>query len=291
MKNILLTGASGLIGSAVLPALLKEHHVTALVHRPEHFLFRHERLQIIPADLAGNWDVAMLPAKMDAVIHLAQSEHFRDFPEKAQAVFQTNTTSTLQLLSYAQRAGVSHFILASSGGIYGTGDQQFRESDQVVSRGDLGFYLGTKLCSEVLTETYAPFFHVAILRFFFVYGAAQKRGMLMPRLVDSVLTGKPIILQQENGIRINPVHVSDAAVAVEKALQLTESRKINVAGSEVSSLRAIAETIGAYCGKTPVFEIQPAEPKHLVADTTLMQQLLHVPVVKIADGIKELFPA
>jgi nucleoside-diphosphate-sugar epimerase len=289
VKNILLTGASGLIGSAVLPLLLKEHAVTALVHRPEQFSFSHKQLTIIPADLGGDWDSAQLPERMDAVIHLAQSEHFREFPHKAALVFNTNTASTLRLLDYAQRAGVKHFVLASSGGIYGTGDQQFRESDEVVSRGDLGFYLGTKLCSEVLTENYASFFNVAILRFFFVYGAAQKRSMLMPRLVDAVLNGKPIILQQENGIRINPIHVSDAARAVEKALKLNESRKINVAGSEVMSLREIATAIGQQCGKTPVFEIQPNEPKHLVADTTLMQQLLHVPEVKIATGLKELF--
>ena len=170
MKHVLLTGASGLIGSAVLPLLLNDHIVTVLVHRPEAFTFRHKNLHIIPFDLSAPWNAALLPERMDAVIHLAQSAHFRDFPEKAASVFQTNTASTVQLLDYAQKAGVKHVVLASSGGIYGTGDQQFRESDQVVSRGDLGFYLGTKLCSEVLAESYAPFYNVLILRFFFVYG-------------------------------------------------------------------------------------------------------------------------
>lgn len=34
--------------------------------------------------------------------------------------------------------------------------------------------------------------------------------MLVPRLVGSVARGKPIHLQGENGIRLNPIHVSDA---------------------------------------------------------------------------------
>jgi nucleoside-diphosphate-sugar epimerase len=221
------------------------------------------------------------------VIHLAQPAQFRDFPEQAEQMLQVNTVSTLHLLDYARCAGARTFIYASSGGIYGYGEQEFSEDVKIPPRNDLGFYLSTKLCSEILAENYTPFMNVIVLRFFFVYGVGQRRSMLIPRLVQSVMDGKPIILHGDDGLRLNPIHVSDAVAAIHRVLALDGSHKINIGGPEVLNLRQIGEIIGRAVGKAPCFEVQAvSQPRHLVGDISKMTRLLGRPQLRFETGIR-----
>jgi nucleoside-diphosphate-sugar epimerase len=192
----------------------------------------------------------------------------------------------MRLLDWARQIGVRTFVFASSGGVYGAGGKEFSEEQEAMPRGDLGFYLSTKLCSEVIAENYTQYMDVIILRFFFVYGPGQRRSMLIPRLVDSVREEKPIVLQGKDGIRINPTYVSDAVDAICAALELAGSQKINVGGPQVLSLREIGNIIGEALRKKPNFEVKhDAEPSHLIGDTTKMSRLLTEPKVSFKEGI------
>jgi nucleoside-diphosphate-sugar epimerase len=245
-----------------------------------------ESLQTIPCDLSRGWSTEAFPKEVDAVIHLAQSEHFREFPQYGEHIFRVNTMSTLRLLDYARQAKARTFILASSGGIYGHGDEGFKEDRPIEAKGDLGFYLGTKLCAEVLAENYASFMVIIILRFFFVYGRGQRPTMFIPRLLRAVREGEPILVNGEEGLKCNPTFVTDAASAVCRSLELKASHKINVGGPEVLSLRQIGQSMGEVLGKAPVFKVQKdSEPQHLVGDIKKMVHLLGPPVVKFREGI------
>lgn len=287
MKKCLVTGATGLIGTALLKRLQSDWEIYALSRTAPTRPLKHPTVHHLPLNLATCWPTDHLPPEIDAVIHLAQSEHFRHFPDKALDVFGVNVASTLHLLDYARQAGAQHFVLASSGGVYGHDDQKFNEEEAVTARADLGFYLSTKLCAEIVAENYAPFMQIIMLRFFFVYGPGQRKNMLIPRLVQSVREGRNITLQGEDGIRINPTYVTDAASAIVRALTLESSHKINVGGPDVLSLRQIGEIIGQGVGRDPVFQIEAdATPRHLVGDIGKMTQLLGTPQVHFVDGIR-----
>jgi UDP-glucose 4-epimerase len=284
MKRCVVTGASGLIGSSLLGALAGNWHVHAVGRHCPPVL--PDGAEWHTMDLTEGLDGAALPPRVDSVVHLAQSEHFRDFPEHALEVFQVNAGATARLLGYAQGAGARSFVLASSGGVYRPGHDALHEELDIVSREDLGYYIGTKLCSEILTEQYAPVLTVVIIRYFFVYGPGQRQDMLIPRLVRSVREGKPVTLQGENGLRINPTHVSDAARATARAMDLRESHKINVGGPQIVTLRELCETIGRRVGRAPVFHTNPGtEPYPLVGDTEKMRRLLTTPLISVEDGI------
>jgi len=286
LKNILITGANGLIGTSLLPLLAEEYHVFAITSQKN--TQNTKNITFISIDLSKEWNTAVLPKNIDSVIHLAQSAYFRDFPEKTQEVFAVNTGSTLKLLHYAQQIGVKKFIYASSGGVYGNGEQHFSEDSPLAPSGDLGFYLSTKLCSEILVESFTKFFDIITLRFFFVYGKNQKRSMLIPRLVDSVKEGKKITLQGQNGIKINPIYVDDAVICIKNAVNLQGTHKINVAGKEVLSLRQIVETIEIAIDKKAIFEIQNQEAKNLVANIEKMENLLYKTTYIFSKTINEL---
>ncbi|MBS1635480.1 MAG: NAD(P)-dependent oxidoreductase [Bacteroidetes bacterium] len=286
--NILITGVNGLLGYEVAKLLCNnpDHTIYGLARTSQ--LVQAENYKHIRTDLQQAEFITLLPQKLDAVFHFAQSEKFRNFPQSALEVFDTNTVSTLKLLEYARQAGAGKFIYASSGGVYGNKDIGFTEDSPVMGNGELGFYLSTKLCSEILADNYSVFFDVIQLRFFFVYGERQNKTMLIPRLVNSVLNRIPIILAGTGGIKINPVYVVDAAHAVVNTLKLSHSDKINIGGTEDLSIKEIAETISAKTGIEPIFEYTDSEPKNLIGDIQKMKHILFTPAINFEMGVDKL---
>ncbi len=289
-QKILVTGGTGLIGSHLLEALsFSNQYEVFVLGRNLKLSDRDNNIIHIDIDLAKDWDESILPENLFAIVHLAQAENFRMFPEKAKEVFYINTLSTLKLINYATEKKLSHFIYASSGGIYGNGDKAFVEDVVNAYEKKTGFYIATKHSSEVILENYFNELNVFILRFFFVYGEGQKKEMLIPRLINFVKNGDPITLQGNSGIEINPIYVKDAVLAILATLKLNESHTINIGGQDVLSLRSIGELVGLALNKKPQFIVNDSEiPKNLIGDITKMKNLLHVPQISFKQIINKL---
>jgi nucleoside-diphosphate-sugar epimerase len=283
---VLITGANGLLGKRAVDFFSKNNQVHALSHRESED--RVEGVEYHVVDFSTQWETLRLPTKVDVIIHLAQSSNFRNFPDQALDVFNVNIASTARLLDYGRSVGCKHFVYASSGGIYESGASLVDENSPIVSHGQLGYYLASKLCGELLVRSYVSTMSVSVLRFFFIYGKEQRRSMLLPRLVDNVRAGNPIQLQGEEGIVINPVHVSDAVRALGYVLGSPGSNTFNVAGIEPVSLKKLAEQIGKILHIDPVFEHVGGEPTRLVADITAIGNLGWAPSVTLLEGINEL---
>lgn len=283
--KVLITGANGLLGSEAVKYFSAIHEVHALCHRLGNC---QEGVSYHYLDFAEDWSISRLPERVDVILHLAQSSKFREFPDQALDVFNVNIASTAKILDYARTAGCQKFIFASSGGIYESGAALIDENSPIVPHGQLGYYLASKLSGELLVRSYAGIMDVSILRLFFMYGRAQRRSMLLPRLVDNVRAGSPIQLQGDEGLVINPVHVSDAVSALECIMQQPGSSTFNIAGSEVVSLRQLALQISAKVGVKPVFDHVPGAHTRLVADISALRALGWIPKVGLPDGLEEL---
>lgn len=289
-EPVLVTGANGLLGRAVLARLGPSRRVCALVReQPRHPLPRGAVPIVHDLRRPRDPDLPEIPG---TIVHLAQSPRYRDFPEGALDVFEVNVGSTQRLLDWARRQGVKRFIYASSGGVYGHGKAAFEEDAPVGAAATLGHYRASKICGEHLAEAYGGQMIVIILRFFFIYGPGQRRTMLIPQLVDNVLHGRPIFLQGQDGIRVNPVYVDDGAAAVEAATGLDGGETINVAGPQILSLREIGALIGEATARAPIFEVQSgAEPGYMIGDTAKMTRLLGAPRTGITDGLRRVMAA
>lgn len=283
--KILVTGATGFIGNHLVKKLQSEHEVFALT-RSRQTQPKSKGLVWIEQNLSHPLDHSSLPLKIDAVIHLAQSKFYKDFPEQAHDIFSVNVVSTLNLLEYARQTGAQRFIFTSTGGVYGNShEKKFVETDPV---SPLNFYLSSKCAAELLVSNYQQFFDTTVFRLFFVYGAGQPRTMLIPRLVHSVLSGEPIILRGYEGIQINPIYVADVVNALQRALKLTGHNLINLAGPDVLPMREICRLIGVEVGRQPIFEVLNEEgPADLIGDVTRAQALLEGPSMAFSEGVIE----
>lgn len=292
----LVTGAAGLLGSHLLPHLQQDYELHAVTKRETGVDSPFpKQCHVIHADLTDETFCRAFPEKIDVIVHLAQSNSFRTFPEKALDIASVNTLSTLRLLDYARRAGAKHFVYASTGGVYQAGNGICTEDRALTVQSQAGMYYASKFSGELFVDAYAQMMTTAVLRFFFIYGPGQHRHMLIPRLVQSVLDGNPIVLQGENGIKINPIYVADAAHAVKSALKLPYSTIVNVAGTEVLSLREMGVIIGEAVGKAPVFDSDfSKKPLDLVGDLRKMKQTLREPEICFRKGLElylqETFP-
>lgn len=290
MSRIVLTGATGLLGTRALTLLRERHEIHAIVRSlpatPLDGVEYHEK------DLSQPWTTNGLPEKVDAVFHLAQSRSFRDFPENALETYWVNTGATAILLDYAARAGAQRFVLASTGGLYGPCERPITEDTSLSPpSGPLSHYFNTKLSAEVLTGAYSKICNVTILRPFFIYGRGQAGDKLVPRLVASVSNGAPIHLVGENGMQINPVHVDDAASALLATLSLANSQTLNVAGPQPVTIREIAERIGSLIGRHPNFVVGEGNPERVVADVGRIQSVLGRPLISFDEGIRSMLAA
>ena len=185
MKNYLVTGAAGFIGSAVAKRLISLGNYVVSIDNlstgkksniPEGVVF-------IEGDCGDPEIYTKVPNKnYDAIIHIAgQSSGEISFDDPVYDI-KTNAVSTLLLLKYALDTSCKRFIYASSMSVYGKQpDQRVKEVSEC---NPLSFYGVGKLASEHYLEIYRTYgIETTSLRLFNVYGPGQnlenlKQGMV-----------------------------------------------------------------------------------------------------------------
>ena len=246
--RVLVTGASGFVAPHLIAALVARGDTVVATARDAARIPEGPGIDALPLDLAAPLDDVELPA-VDAVMHLAQANV--PYPAQADVEFPVNTLSTLAMLDACARTGARHFVHASSGTVYGLGDEPFRESDPVRHH---QLYATTKIHAEDLVARYADQLDGAVsLRLFAPYGPGQVNRMI-PGIIGRVRAGTAVSLNAGGRPRMNPIYVDDAVAAFIAALAVDGHRIVNVAGDEIVTIRQIAEAAGRAVGVEPVFE-------------------------------------
>lgn len=287
--NILITGANGLLGTHLTQWLSREHHIFAVVKDIENIRFaRNRNITLIETDL-GRIDETIFPQQIDVIYYLAQSNRFREFPEGTEDMLSINVVAPNQIARWAVKNNVKTFVYASSGGVYTNPDKPVKEFFDINANEKLGFYLNSKLSAEMLLKNYASLFETfVIIRPFFMYGPGQNKSMLIPRLIDNIKHGKEIILNGTEGIRINPIYISDVAEAIAKIVNLKGEYIINIAGEEIITLKKLGMLIGDILGEQPIFTNHFQPQNDLVSDIKIMKNLLGIPKVSLTEGLEKM---
>jgi len=287
--NILVVGANGLVGRYLVKLLSekdKDNLIIALVRDKKKLNFElSDNIIVIENDL-GNMDLSLLPKNIDVIYYLAQSRRFRDFPNGAEDVLKINVVFPVILSNWAVNVGVKKFIYASSGGVYTDTSKPVKEFFYINANEKLDFYLSSKLSAEMLLRSFSNMFETfVIVRPFFIYGVGQRRDMLIPRLIYNIDNYKEIEINGEEGIKINPIYVTDAANAIANILNLEGEYIINIAGNEIISLKNLCLLIGEFLSKKPILRIVNTYKNDLVADIEFMKKKLYNPVISLKEGL------
>ena len=285
MARILITGATGFIGTHLVRLLLGRHEII-LLSRKKPDTIPESGVEWFGIDLSKPLNFSNLPDKVDVVIHLAQSRFYRQFPDKAEDIFNVNVQGTFRLLEYARHAKAESFLFASTGSVYGYSSKKFLETYPV---NPIDFYGVSKRVAELLLQSYEPFFRTVIFRFFSVYGPGQEK-MLIPSLFEKIRSDKTITIEGNPGLRINPVYVRDAVRVFDTALNKPISGIFNVAGDEVVTIRDLVGLVEEVVDKDALIQ----HTKHhgsgdLLGENTRMKKLLNVfPETSLREGLRKM---
>jgi nucleoside-diphosphate-sugar epimerase len=116
--------------------------------------------------------------------------------------------------------------------------------------------------------------------------------MLIPRLMHRVWDGQPIRLAGVAGMRMNPIYNLDFVEILERCLALQKSCTLNVAGSEILSMRQLGEAIGDAVGKAAHFTMHAEEESDLIGDIGQLERMLgYRPQVPFRTGISQVCQA
>ena len=172
VMRVLVTGATGFIGRHLVADLGERHEIVALTRGapPDDLAGAAEWVQ---QDLAEALDPSRLPRRVDAVIHLAQSRRYKDFPDGAQDIFAVNVHSTFRAAGVGARGRrAASSCSPRPAGCTRTPPRPVREDDPVRLT---NLYFRSKYAAEVLLGAYADLLRPVVLRPFFVYGPGQAR--------------------------------------------------------------------------------------------------------------------
>ena len=262
--RILLTGASGCLGHALVPRLAADGHEVIAVASPGRAAITGAA-DTIGVDLSAPFDTCQLPPTCDVVVHAAQSRRYREFPEAAEHVVQINAVAAHTLARYALGAGAKQFIYLSTGSVY------VPQPNPIDEQGDVApatLYAASKLAGEALIAPYASHLALLVLRLFYMYGPQQQR-MLVTLLAESISQGKAVTLQGKDGIRLTPTFSGDVAAMCAQSIAESWQGTMNVSSPHVASLRELATEIGRVVGKDPVFEQRAGSaPAPVIPDIT-----------------------
>ena len=146
--KIMLTGATGFVGRALIVHLHRLGHECVGVARKELEVVPGINIQSV-GDISGDIDWAKLLCGVDCVVHLAARAHLlSDDASDPQLEFdRINFHATMRLVKQAADAGVQRFVYVSSIGVHGatSGDTPFTETSALVPH---SFYAISKLKAE-----------------------------------------------------------------------------------------------------------------------------------------------
>jgi len=212
-KRILVTGASGFIGSHLADELRRRGaDVLTLDTRDE-----------IPIDVR-DWrevrDFANRSGKLEVVYHLAALMFVPYSFENPREIYEVNVLGTLNILELCRLYNVEKIVFSSS---YTYGDPQHMPINEKHPVNPTSPYARSKVLAEALCKAYYEDYSLSctILRSFNIYGEGQNDRFLIPSILKQMPSGKIELMDPEP--KRDFLYVSDAVKAYIRAGEYSKS--------------------------------------------------------------------
>lgn len=275
--NILVTGATGLIGGCLVEALManpkRDYQVYASGRNEQR---ARERFKDYADDKAFHfvrYDVLEpldSDVRFDYIIHAASNASPNFFAQKPVEVIKSNVDGVAHLMEYGLAHGMKRFLYVSSGEIYGEGDGRvFTEdySGYVNCATPRACYPSSKRAAETLCVSYAAEYgaDVVIARPSHTYGPyfTEQDNRVYAQFIRNVLRGEDIVMKSTGEQFRSWCYVVDCVSALLYILLKGEcGQAYNIADDKSNiSIRELAETIAKIGGKKVVIDVPDADEK------------------------------
>jgi len=297
-RRVLVTGASGFVGSYTVEQLLADGtRAVAAIVRPGSNLWRLDRslvdrLTLIEGDLdrPESYRDALARFAPDTVVHLAwEGVGPKDRDEARQL---KNIESSIELLNVAHQVGAAHWIGMGSQAEYGPHMASIRETD---ATRPTTLYGASKLAVSHLARLRASQHQMRFvwLRLFSTYGPKDHPRWLIPYVTLRLLRGERPQLT-EGRQNWDYIHVRDIAAAVVATIDDSDAEGVyNIGSGRIVTVRRVVERIRDLIDPSlPVgfgeLLYRPDQVMHLEADISRLQRATGwSPAIDLDRGLAE----
>lgn len=283
MKTVLVTGASGYIGSQTCKELKQAGYSVVAVDRNN---IKHSYFDTQINNSYDSFDVQLALLSVDTVVHIGATSLVGPSVADPLPYYSNNVTATLKLLEMCKLQGVNNFVFASSAATYGNATGMCYETDSVLPCNPYG--QSKRIVELMLNDMYNAYsFSSVSLRFFNVAGAdldcefgqEKQATHLIARIMESAIAGNPVQVygadyDTKDGTCIRDyVHVKDVARGIVQSVKRLEKHTvceiINLGSGAGNSVFDIINQVNYTTGLNTVYEVierRAGDPAILCAD-------------------------
>ena len=302
MSNILITGATGFIGSHLVKFFTKNnyhiiaqgssaHSINKLKENLKTNNIGLENIEFWQQDfLDKEWDYPNF-SDIETIIHCAALTKVREGTfENYNKYFTTNVLATKNLAKKALEEKVKHFIYLSTGQVFGI-PASFPITEDTPKK-PINLYGMTKLMGENITVSLGLFgLNYTIIRPFSIYG--ENHYNIISIIIDKLSNNETVIIFGDGTQTRAFLHISDFCSAVKLIINNKECfhQEYNLSGKKEYSVNELVQIISNKLNVIPKIEYQSSnvnELKRNLADLSKIRSLGFIPKETLEDFIKKL---
>lgn len=314
MKNILITGGAGFLGTHLTETLLKnkgvnviaiDNFITSSYYNIEEFI-RQPNYEFLKLDITQEFALEKFPELnkflvkvygVEEIYHLACPTSPKDYDRLPLQTCLANSHATKNSLDIARRYK-SSFLFASAGAVYGAvapQNQPVKETSVGIleTLGPRSCYSDGKRFAENLVVYYGSEYNFPrkIARIFSTYGPKMRLddGRIIPDIIMQALKGEPVIIYGGQNTTSTFCYVDDIVDGLIKLMASGESGPINLGSQDVYILEDVAKAIiGITESKSKIIykESFPYHEKEPIPNIALAKEKLEwLAITGIEEGL------
>ena len=311
IEIILVTGAAGFIGAALVKALLRlDCKVIGIDNLNDYYSTSLKRSRLAEIESLskknGKWFFFEIPIENNellsdiiiryspqVVVHLAAQAGVRYSITNPSVYVQSNLVGFANILEGCRQNKISHLIYASSSSVYGGNKNLPFYEEQPVNH-PVSLYAATKKSNELMAHTYSHLYNLPTtgLRFFTVYGPWGRPDMAPMIFAKAILKNEPIRVFNKGKMQRDFTYIDDVVEGIIRccykkacvddkfdplmpnpSTSSAPYRVFNIGNSNPVKLTYFIELLENNLGKKAVRDFQPMQPGDVVSTAAKMDLL------------------
>ena len=305
-KNILITGGSGFIGSAITKHLVKEKNKVIVFDNNSRGKLRRlkevkNKIKFVKGDIRNKKKLLSVKGKVDTVIHLAYVNGTKFFYKKPYEILDIAVNGLINVLDFCKKKKVKNFYLASSSEVYQNPLKIPTDEEEMLKIPDIHnprySYGGGKIISELYGIHFAKKFlkKFIIFRPHNVYGKDMGNEHVIPEFINRFkkLRNKKNFLIYGTGQEVRSfIHIDDFVSGFDRVFKKGKNQEIyNIGTNEKIRISKLAKLIGKILGKSIKFKktkILKGSPSVRCPNIKKIKKLGFRQNIRLKDGITKI---
>ena len=311
IETVLVTGAAGFIGAALVKALLSlDFKVVGIDNLNDYYSTSLKRARLTEIEKVskneGEWTFLEISIEDDKLlsdiisryspnilVHLAAQAGVRYSITNPSAYIQSNLVGFANVLEGCRQNKIPHLIYASSSSVYG-GNQNLPFYEEQAVNHPVSLYAATKKSNELMAHTYSHLYNLPTtgLRFFTVYGPWGRPDMAPMIFARSILNNEPIKVFNKGEMQRDFTYIDDVVKGIIRCCFKKASiddnfnplipnpstssapyRIFNIGNSTPIHLTYFIDLLEKNLGKKAIKDLQPMQPGDVVSTAAKMDLL------------------